>query len=219
MALVYVLVRKSIPHEIRYVGMSKYDDISKRMSMHRYRLESGNTLPLYCWMRKYKDIIPIVVESHIDREQAVSLEIETISTLREGGYDLLNLTRGGDGIIDMSEESLEKLRQSSTGRKHSEETKRKMSKAKKGKPSWNKGVPMSEESKRRLSESKKGRKLTEEHKEKISKAGVGRTHSEESRRKIGEAHRGKHVSEETRKRLSNSLKGKTPWNKGIKKTN
>lgn len=213
MALVYVLVRKSISHEIRYVGMSKYDDVSVRMSMHRSRMNYGSTLPVYCWMRKYTDIIPIVVESNMTKEDAIALEIELIRELNSQGHDLLNCTSGGDGILNMSEESLEKLRKASTGRKHSPEVRKKMSDAKKGKPTWNSGIPMSAEAKRKLSDAKKGKKLSEEHKKKIGEANKGRKHTEEAKQKIGDAHRGKIVSDETRKKLSQSLKGNTPWNK------
>ena len=83
-----------------------------------------------------------------------------------------NLTEGGGGC------------------KCSEETKKKMSKAKKGKPSWNKGIPCSAEHKRKISEANKGHHISEEHK-----------------RKISNAQKGKHLSEETKIKISNTLKG------------
>lgn len=54
----------------------------------------------------------------------------------------------------------------------SEETKRKISEAKKGK----KRKPFSKEHKKRLSEAHKGKHLSEEHKKKISKANCGENH-------------------------------------------
>jgi hypothetical protein len=66
------------------------------------------------------------------------------------------------------------------GKKMSEESKQKMSKAKRGKylgkNSWHYGKPKSEEHKRKLSAIMTGRKLTEEHKNKISKAIGGENH-------------------------------------------
>ncbi len=71
--------------------------------------------------------------------------------------------------------------------KHSEETKRKISKAKTGIP-WGKH---SEETKRKMSEAAKGRKFSEEHK-----------------RKLSEARRNRIISKETRKKTSITSKGK-----------
>ena len=87
----------------------------------------------------------------------------------------------------------------------SEETKKKMSEARKGCIPWNKGVhlesPMkgkhhSEETKKKMSEAKKGR---------ISNR-KGKHHSEETKRKMSEARKGKHHSEEAKKKMSESHK-------------
>lgn len=73
----------------------------------------------------------------------------------------------------------------------SEEAKRKLSEAHKGKSTWN-GKHHSEESKRKMSEAKKGHKC-----------------SEETRRKISESNRGKHfVPWNKGKHLSNEIKMK-----------
>ena len=63
------------------------------------------------------------------------------------------------------------------GIKYSEETKKKMSEAKKGKSSWNKGLKTghhSEETKKKIAESRKGIKFSEEHKNKLSEAKKGK---------------------------------------------
>ena len=84
-----------------------------------------------------------------------------------------------------------------SGTKHTEEHKRKLSEAMKGKPK-------SEEHKRKLSEAnksslippnRKGVKLTEEHKQKISELKKGNSY-----------HKGKKHTEEAKKRISQSLK-------------
>lgn len=218
MASLYLLYKKSDPNNIRYVGITKFDTVSKRMSSHRDRMNSGSTLPLYNWMRKHKDVEFFVVASKITLEEAYAREKGIIIVFRELNYKLLNCTKGGESIYDLSKESREKIRKSSTGRVHSAETKIKMSEAKKGKTTWNKGVQMSEESKLKLSKSKTGKKLTEEHKNKISEKLKGRVQSESAKKSIGDAHRGKNVSEETRKKLSEAAKGKPAWNKGMRKS-
>jgi group I intron endonuclease len=77
------------------------------------------------------------------------------------------------------------------------------------------GFKHSEESKRKMSKSRKGRKHTEETKRKMSEAHKGRAFSEETRRKMSDSAKGKIVSEETRQKMSESQKGRKAWNKGI----
>ena len=75
------------------------------------------------------------------------------------------------------------------------------------------GKHPSEETKKKMSEAKKGRTFTEEHRRKMSEAKKGENHplfghhhSEESRRKISAAKKGKHHSEETKKKMSDTAK-------------
>lgn len=79
---------------------------------------------------------------------------------------------------------------------HTEESKRKLSEAKKGKPTWNKYGKLSEEWKRKIGEANKramkGKHLSEETKSKISKANKGKKRSEETKSKISEAKKGLH---------------------------
>ena len=88
------------------------------------------------------------------------------------------------------------------GKHHSEETKKKIGKSHKGKPSHNKGKPMSEKTKKKLSESKKGLQAGEKN------PMFGKHHSDETKLKISKVHKGKHISEEQKKKLSSALKGR-----------
>ena len=115
----------------------------------------------------------------------------------------------------------EKLSEKYKGRVFTEEWRRKISLAKKGKT----GQTLSEETKRKISESlkgktspRKGEHISEETKRKISEAGKGRKVSEETRRKISEANKGRKHTEETKRRLSESHKGKPNGWKGKKHT-
>lgn len=100
-------------------------------------------------------------------------------------------------------------------KKHSEETKRKMSEAKKGKNrSFEVRKKISEATKKamlnplirkKISLAMTGKKLSEEHKRKISLATKGKKHlpfSEEHKRKLSESHKGHKISETTRKKMS-----------------
>ena len=104
------------------------------------------------------------------------------------------------------------------GFKHSLEAKKKISLARKGKPSWNKGIPFSEETREKMSLAQKGKKLSEEHKRKISEKLKGRLFSEETRKRISLATQGKHYgflgkkhSEEFKKNRSIDMKKRRPF--------
>ena len=132
--------------------------------------------------------------------------IEVFDTLWPNGY---NLTKGGDGLIPC-EEIRRKMSQNHYdcsgekhpmfGKKHSEETKKKMSASKKGLQSGEKnpmfGKHHSEETKKKMSASKKGLQYGEKN------PMFGKHHSEETKKKISNAKKGKHRSEETKKKLS-----------------
>ena len=92
-----------------------------------------------------------------------------------------------------TEETKRKIGEANRGKKRTEEHRRKMSEAKKGKKK-------SEETRRKMSESRKGMKHTEETRRKMSE--VHKNPSEETRRKISEAGRGRPCSEETRRKIS-----------------
>lgn len=101
------------------------------------------------------------------------------------------------------------------GKHHTEEQKRKMSEAHKGKLAWNKGKKgkhHTEETRKKISETMKGHKVSEETKRKIgeasSRALKGKPKSEEAKRKNSEGHRGKSHSEETKRKISEAHKGK-----------
>lgn len=161
-----------------------------------------------------------IILSNLSEDDAYKKEKYFIELYKKFGYCEANLTDGGMGGT-----GLFGIKNLSFGRKHSEETKQKISKSKKGK----KTKPHSEETKRKISEKQIGNKnhrfgkicsnrgipLTEEHKNKISKKNKGRKSTEEqlkNRTQKGEKHGrfGKHHSEETKKVISEKLKIKRP---------
>ena len=90
-----------------------------------------------------------------------------------------------------------KIAASARGRKHSEETKKKLSEIAK------------------KQERRTGYKPSEETRRKMSKAAKGRRHTAETRKKMSASHIGKKLSEETRRRMSEAAK-KQPKRTGWK---
>jgi len=97
---------------------------------------------------------------------------------------------------------------SQLGYRHTEEVRRNMSEAQSGERCYWYGKHLSEETKRKISEAKKGKTLSAVTRARIGEARKGRYHSEETRKKISKARRGYPVSAETRKKISAALSGK-----------
>lgn len=129
--------------------------------------------------------------AHFDTDQeAYEYESALIFGMRPYSH-LANKTDGGDGA---------------RGLMVSEETRRKLSKANKGRPSNRKGVVLGEETRRKLS--KAATNISEETRRKISESSKLRSASKETRRKMSEARKGRIVSKETRRRISEANKGR-----------
>ena len=111
-----------------------------------------------------------ILFTELTKEQACLKEQELIkeynSMNREFGY---NSTSGGD-IFTMNEETKQKISQAMMGNQN------------------NLGHPCSEEKKKKISNAQKGREFTEEHKQKLSEAAKNRhvPCSEEKKKKISE---------------------------------
>lgn len=110
-----------------------------------------------------------------------------------------------------SEEWRRKVSEALKGKSKSEEWKRKHS----GKNHPMFGKHFSEESRKRMSEARKGEKhqnfgkhLSEETKKRISRSHIGKHHSEETRRKLSESHKGQIAWNKGKKGLQ------VAWNKG-----
>ena len=88
-----------------------------------------------------------------------------------------------------------------------EETRRKMGEAQKGKMPWNAGKHLSEETKRKIGEAGKGKKRSEETRRKMSESRKGKKFTEETRRKISERLKGIIFSKEHKEKLSLKHKG------------
>lgn len=194
-----------------YIGQTIHDAEKTRIRRHLNGHSRGSELVKRAIEKYGKDAFTYeILYDGIIPEFLDDLEIEAIkkfNTIAPNGY---NLTTGG-GSSSPSEETRRKISKTLTGRKqgpHSEEhrrkiglahkgkkiapeTRRKLSKARIGKPSWNKGKPRSEETCRKISEARRGKKygpLSEEHRQKISLANKGKVRTEEHCRNLSKAH-------------------------------
>ena len=166
-----------------YVGKGRKNRInaSHKESLYCHRiLEKCKREGVYVYRDK-------IIEG-VSEEDAFHWEKELIGLYHPKG----NLTQGGEGV---------------SGYKHTPETRRKMSEARKGKP-------LSDETRCKMSEVKKGKPLSDEHKRKMSEAqkgeknhNFGKPFTEEHKRKLSEANKGKPLSEDQKRKLSEALKG------------
>lgn len=156
MAVVY-LHRKKIDNSIYYVGIGN----DKSRSEVVYGRNNH-------WERVYKKygINIDVIADNIPLEDAKELEIFLIQEI--GINNLCNQTLGGEGFFggNHTEEAKRKISDANKGRKLSKETKNKISKALKGHPNYLKS--QTEESRRKIGLASKNRKFKNESKKKIS---------------------------------------------------
>lgn len=217
------------PSNKRYIGITSEEDVKRRwLNGAGYRTQQY----FYRAINKYgwENFKHIVLFSNLIKEEACLLEqcyIALYDTMNpKYGY---NSTSGGEHYIP-SERTRKKLSIANTGKHHTEETKRKISKIKKGSPGYWTGKQLSMETRNKISEAHKGlqtgekhplygKHRTEETKKKISKSlkGVmagennpmyGKHFTEEHRRKLSQSHKGIKMSEENKKKLSKRTKGK-----------
>lgn len=149
----------------KYVGKAK--NFKKRIKQHenedRFRYDTW----FYRWLNKqirlgeayYVDVLE-VCEDNIWQER----EKYWIKHLRELGYEICNMTDGGDGNNNQifSEESNRKKSQHKIGKPLSKETRKKISDS-------HKGMKMSEETKKKLREINLGKPCPESVKDFLSK--------------------------------------------------
>lgn len=180
--IIYGIFDPNEPETIRYIGKTK-KSIKERLYKHIYLSKKGVKRPLNLWIKKLLDsgIIPEIKEiekTNIDEWDGK--EIYWISYYRNNG-DLLNLSDGGGSNLNYSP---------------SDETRKKISEANKGKIGyW------------------KGKKMSEEHKQKISEGGLGKKRSDTTKQKISESLNGRKLTDNHKLNLSKSHKGQISKNK------
>ena len=184
-----------------YIGQTKLG-LSQRIANHL-----NSKFPIGCALRKYGlqcfdvTIIASANDCKIlsDREKEY---IESYDCKVPNGY---NMTDGGEGSLNPSQEVRLKMRNARLGKKESEETKVKVGASSKGR---NVGRCYTEEQKEKIRISHLGKKASEETRVKMSRAHKGKLRTEEHCRNISKGQIGKIIPEDTKKKISETLKGR-----------
>jgi len=179
LALIYALASSSEPDVIRYIGRTKFDTPDRRLSVHLKHAKTGGVYHLHNWIRKTQSegsvIVARVLESNLSWSKSAKREIYWIQHFKQQGFDLTNMTSGGDGVPNLTLES--RLR---------------MSLSKRGK-----GHPQTEETRIKISNTRKERNITPSvkarHKMRLAK--LGKSVSQETRQKISSSSKGKKPSQ------------------------
>lgn len=197
----------------KYVGQT-IKSIEHRFECHVYSSRRANASLLSKAIRKHgvENFVVSLVCQVETQEEADAKEIELIALLqtrdRSKGY---NIAIGGVSNVltglHMSEETRKKISAAHKGKKLTDDHRRLISKVQLG----NKkrlGKMHSDETKQKIRESLTGRKLTEEQCAVISERMNGHVLSPEARAKISAANRGRKHTEEARRKNAEAHRGK-----------
>jgi hypothetical protein len=187
---------------LRNIGMTT-KSLEERLKGHLKEAQKGGKNHRCCWIRSmlkrgFAPTIELITE--VQEINGAKAEIAYIAYYRKKGFNLVNSTRGGDGLVNPTKEVRQRMSESHKGQitwnkgrtdlpKQSAVTKRKRSASLKrgyqnGRVAWNKDKKTPEETK------VKQRKQVPWNKDMI-------------------------VSEDHRLVLSTSHLGQVPWNKGL----
>ena len=209
----------------RYIGLTKLTP-EQRFKKHILASQNGCQFHFARALRKYgEDKFKLESLDVCDGlNQAKVLERSWIKFHKSNDSKLgYNLTPGGDGGgKKLSEAAKQKMRLAKLGKKHSLETRIKMSethkqmsietKQKIGKA--NLGKKYSEETRNKIREARlttngaRGKVVSEDTKEKIRQANLGKKCSEETKLKIRLANTGHRHSDESKKKMSDAKRRK-----------
>jgi group I intron endonuclease len=209
----------------RYIGSAA--NIFKRFREHKCALRRNLHYSKYlqrAWNKYGENQFTFSILLECEKEMLISNEQKMMNL-----YDSTNVKKGYNLRI---------LACNNLGIKWSEESKKKLSEIRKGKPSNKRGTKLSEETKRKLSEINKGKIIPPEQREKISFANKGKKMTEEQKLKLSIANKGRKSLypawnkgiktgprlESTKQKISKffigkpkyNLRGKPTWNKGMK---
>ena len=219
-----------------------YDSRSKMfyLGKHKGTPDDGYTHSSSMWQQFKNDNIPKGVRRRIiawgTNEDMHELETKLLLNRKEKCWDryynanirgkfyrpLESYKTGEDNFWygkKLTEKTKRKMSKAALGRKHTEETKRKISEALLGEKNPRYGKKHTEEAKRKISKASSinqsgknnnmyGKKHTEETKRKISESKLGQKFTEETKRKISEAGLGRKHTKETKRKIREAILGR-----------
>jgi group I intron endonuclease len=205
-----LLYRLTFPGGKAYVGITS-KTIARRLALHKNQAKNrANAVHMAIKKYGWGSVLVEVLAVAPDWSYLCALEQKAIvafGTLTPHGY---NLTLGGEGTF---------------GIKKTEEQRRLMSEARKGKPTGNRanrGRRHTPEARQKISEAGRGRVFSPESKAKIGASKVGNTYgfgkpcSEEKRRKISEAQKGRSLAPSHLAAIRNAAKNRPKTRKNVK---
>lgn len=189
---------ENLSNEKKYIGKSV--NIEKRFIYHRHLLNNNkhwNSHIQNSWNKNGENSFRFWLIEECEKEILSKKEIYYIQffNTKITGY---NNSDGGEGISNPTLETRVKMSKSQIGRKHSEETKIKISENNIGKHTCTK------ENKEKISSSNKGNKYF-----------LGKRHTKEAKKKMSDAKKGKIMSQEFKDKISKIVKGRPSKKKGI----
>jgi len=209
----------------QYVGFTT-KSLLERCEQHLALVKRGSQWLLHRAIRKYgwasftSEIIYMSEDDDYCLKEAEVVLIADYNTKKPNGY---NMTDGGEGTLGHKHSDETKAKMSKDrkgiGHKQTDETKAKISKAntnpsKEKRANYSKAAfnrpPCSDEAKANMSASQKGRKHTSETKAKISAAHQNRPPiTDQTRAKMSASRKGSKWSRETRVKMEISIKNRT----------
>lgn len=169
-----------------YIGSAK--NLRKRTNQHIYDLMNSRHCNKHLQSAWNKDGIIsflFIVMEYCEKEKLIEREQHFIN-LFDFDSQLYNFLPTAGSFL---------------GGKRSDEFRKKISEARRGKK-------LSDEHCKKLSEARRGKKFSDEHRKSISKGNTGRIFSEETRQKMSNSLKGRIISEESRLKMSEARRGK-----------
>ena len=204
-------------YEPFYIGKGKNNRLYNHLNNVKFNKNSRDKNLLKCGKIKKilkENLEPIILKINNFNEEYKASEYEIYLIEKIGRFDLnlgplSNLTDGGDGVMNMNEETKKKISKSLKGNKYKNNGKFKI-----GRIPYNKGDKLPDYTKKKISETLKKKYSgtdCDKWKQLHSKIRKNKKHSKETKKKISESL--KNAYQKGRK----SRKGCIPWNKGLKK--